>query len=516
MNMKRLNVVCMLLISLLILSGCQLLNQDPDIQVYEHFALEYEVNSKEPDWLSAIKVSDKEDGDLDTSLVDVDATDVDMSKLGSYQVSYSVKDSKGSKSVKKIDIKIVDREKPVIKLQGDDHIRVMIDFEFKDPGVLVTDNHDEDLADLVKVTSDLDITKIGTYKISYNVTDSSGNEAEEVVRTITVVDDISSFINDDLEKVIRFYLEKPEGKLTKMDCAKIINLIAINSELTSLDGIQYLTNLKTLDLSNNQIADLSPLAKLANLEKLNLTNNLVTDLTPVSKLTTLKWLSIQYNDVTDVSPLKNLTSLYHLNLANNEIFDISQLNKLNKLEVFRLEYNNIDNIGIIKSLHLNGAFRSEASKVFFFSNPVDVTTGNDSYQAIMYFVDHGIPFQHSAYVNPRDYTETYNSALSLTIASRTTGYIGFETDVDWYRLYKSDETKLQLYFTKNEMLNVEVYQINPVTEELVLVPTTTLDLVSNSVLDLPNEMGIYLMKVNMKQPTINFTYNLEVKQQAEN
>lgn len=51
--------------------------------------------------------------------------------------------------------------------------------------------------------------------------------------------------------------------------------------IRNLEGLQYATNLKSLDLSGNQITDLKPLAGLTNLTYLDLSDNQITDIGPL-------------------------------------------------------------------------------------------------------------------------------------------------------------------------------------------------------------------------------------------
>lgn len=86
----------------------------------------------------------------------------------------------------------VDNTKPIITLNGDSEIFVEFGTEYEELGAKVTDNVDEDLEAII--TSDLDLTKLGTYTIKYNVPDTAGNIADEVTRTVNVVDSTEPII----------------------------------------------------------------------------------------------------------------------------------------------------------------------------------------------------------------------------------------------------------------------------------------------------------------------------------
>jgi hypothetical protein len=80
-----------------------------------------------------------------------------------------------------------DKTKPVMSLIGPPVIHVdQCSGGYYDPGVLVTDNADTNLADSVKVTANVDQDKYGTYLVTYNVKDNAGNKADPVYRTVIV------------------------------------------------------------------------------------------------------------------------------------------------------------------------------------------------------------------------------------------------------------------------------------------------------------------------------------------
>ncbi|NER19022.1 immunoglobulin-like domain-containing protein, partial [Spongiivirga citrea] len=81
-----------------------------------------------------------------------------------------------------------DTEAPVITLNGDATIEVTQGETFTDPGATATDNVDGDISGNITVGGDtVDTGTVGTYTITYNVSDAAGNAATEVTRTVNVV-----------------------------------------------------------------------------------------------------------------------------------------------------------------------------------------------------------------------------------------------------------------------------------------------------------------------------------------
>ena len=60
--------------------------------------------------------------------------------------------------------------------------------EYTDAGATATDTVDGDLSDRIEFVNPLNNERTGTYTLTYNVTDTAGNDAEELVRKVTVED----------------------------------------------------------------------------------------------------------------------------------------------------------------------------------------------------------------------------------------------------------------------------------------------------------------------------------------
>ena len=116
---------------------------------------------------------------------------LNTSKIGEYDITYSLKNIK---KVRKI--KVVDR-KLYIALIGDREVFLNVGSEYKDAGYMVIDPVDgTSIKDKVKVNNNVDTTKVGTYEIKYSVTNSKGMNGS-VTRKITVIDsDFNLSINN--------------------------------------------------------------------------------------------------------------------------------------------------------------------------------------------------------------------------------------------------------------------------------------------------------------------------------
>ena len=81
---------------------------------------------------------------------------------------------------------VVDTEAPVITLIGESPVSIDQDATYIDQGATATDNIDGDITANITATSNVDTSTVGTYTVTYTVSDAAGNAATPVVRTITV------------------------------------------------------------------------------------------------------------------------------------------------------------------------------------------------------------------------------------------------------------------------------------------------------------------------------------------
>ena len=165
------------------------------------------------------------------------------------------------------------------------------------------------------------------------------------------------FADAKLERVVRLFLGRSRGRLTSEDVASLTKLSAINWNIHSLAGIEYLTALQWLDLYDNQIADITPLNQLTNLKTLELGHNQVVDITPLNQLTNLEMLSLSFNQIVDITPLSQLANLNRLHLPSNQIVDIAPLNQLTNLNRLHLSGNQVVDITPLNQLtNLEGLY----------------------------------------------------------------------------------------------------------------------------------------------------------------
>ena len=136
--------------------------------------------------------------------------------------------------------------------------------------------------------------------------------------------------------------------LDNLSSLEILNMYS--NQISDISGIENLINLKELDISSNQISDISTLENLVNLTSLKLNENDISDLSRLRNLTNLITLELGMNNIIDITSLENMTKLKYLSLMNNNISDISTLDKLVDLEALALNGNNVSNISSLEGL----------------------------------------------------------------------------------------------------------------------------------------------------------------------
>lgn len=168
----------------------------------------------------------------------------------------------------------------------------------------------------------------------------------------TVCDDAALSLNTALAEAIKASLSiTDEPRCAEL--AGLTGLIANNSGITNLDGLQYAHSLSTLNLYNNDVTDLEPLRGLQKLGLLDLGSNPhLTDLEPLRDLPALFYLGLNRSTgVTDLSPITGLDTLRQLHLAELPgITTVAPLSGLTGLTALNLSKSGLTDFDSLRSL----------------------------------------------------------------------------------------------------------------------------------------------------------------------
>lgn len=132
--------------------------------------------------------------------------------------------------------------------------------------------------------------------------------------------------------------------LTMLDCS--------NTNIKSLDGIQFLTGLRELDCSNNDnLNSLEYIAGLVNLESVNCGNTMVKSLAPLTYLKKLRKLDAHFCTINKLGTIGELKSLTYLDLSENQsLFSLEGVQKLTQLAEFNCSQTNISDLKPLENM----------------------------------------------------------------------------------------------------------------------------------------------------------------------
>lgn len=179
---------------------------------------------------------------------------------------------------------------------------------------------------------------------------------------------------DDVEIIDRLFLEWP----------------AEGEEIQSLEGIQALSGLVSLNLRGNSVSDLSPLTSLESLAVLDLQHNQVTDI-PSTGLESLSDLNLAGNQISDISALAEMTRMEYLNLSNNQVSDVSSLAELEYLAELALHGNTLTDVAPLVDL-------PQLYDLTLFDNPaLELCADSPARAAVDELMDLGVDILYQAY-----------------------------------------------------------------------------------------------------------------------
>ncbi len=116
----------------------------------------------------------------------IDSSAVDTNTEGNYTVTYNATDSAGNVAVevtRTVQVVLIDNIAPVITLSGDNPQIIELGQAYTELNA-----SSDDGSTVVIDSSAVDTNTEGNYSVTYNATDTAGNVAIEVIRTVQVVD----------------------------------------------------------------------------------------------------------------------------------------------------------------------------------------------------------------------------------------------------------------------------------------------------------------------------------------
>lgn len=133
--------------------------------------------------------NDNIDGNLSAQVIVSGSADTTV--IGEYTLRYNVSDAAGNAATEVLRTVFVvaepeDTTPPTLTLSGNSDITLTVGDTFSEPGYSATDNVDGDISSRVIITGSVNTNIAGDYALRYNVSDTAGNMATEVIRTVHV------------------------------------------------------------------------------------------------------------------------------------------------------------------------------------------------------------------------------------------------------------------------------------------------------------------------------------------
>ena len=145
---------------------------------------------------------DDYDGDISNNIITINTVDKDV--VGEYTITYNVSDANGNAAEEVTrTVNFVDTTVPLITLEGEATVTLEVGASYTDAGATANDNYDGDITETIVIVNNVDLAVVGTYAVTYNVSDANGNAGEEVTRTVIIDSSLST--EDNTMNIIKVY-----------------------------------------------------------------------------------------------------------------------------------------------------------------------------------------------------------------------------------------------------------------------------------------------------------------------
>ncbi|RDD45891.1 Centrosomal protein of 97 kDa [Trichoplax sp. H2] len=124
-----------------------------------------------------------------------------------------------------------------------------------------------------------------------------------------------------------------------------------NNQLSTLESLHPIINLRKLSVASNRLVKLSGIELHVQLRYLDLHNNSIFRINGLEGLTELEYLNLSNNNLTNVNNLFLNKNLRYIDLSQNDIEELPNLSKLEFLKVLFLQGNRISSLSKV-SIHL--------------------------------------------------------------------------------------------------------------------------------------------------------------------
>jgi hypothetical protein len=319
---------------------------------------------------SGATANDNADGDISADIII--SGNVVMDSVESYTLQYNVSDQSGNAATEVTKtVYVTDTTPPVITLTGGDTIIIYYGEPYAEAGASAFDNADGDLSSNIVISGSVDSSVVGSYAISYNVIDYSGNAASSLTRTVNVIDTMAPSITlVGADTVIVYYGESyTETGASASDNAdgNLSSNIVISGSVDSNIVGSYIIRYNVVDFSGNAAIEVNRIV------------NVVDTTPPVLTLIGSDTLSLFYNQPyiePGVIAIDNADG----NISTNIVISDSVIT--DSIGTYTLQYNVSDQSGnmateIYRAVHVN------TLPVDFESGPYNIENFGGGYLTII-------------------------------------------------------------------------------------------------------------------------------------
>lgn len=165
---------------------------------------------------------DNYDGDITDKII-VEKSQINENQI---EIKYIISDMSGNKTSKTRKVNLIDEVPPIITLNGDTDVSIIMGNQYKEQGAKATDEKNGDLTSKIQIENNVNTSKIGKYTVTYKVSDNSGNEAIKI-RNVSVVEKIEQpkpTTNENKEKSGVIYLTFDDGPSSSIT-PKILDIL---------------------------------------------------------------------------------------------------------------------------------------------------------------------------------------------------------------------------------------------------------------------------------------------------
>ncbi|SFB19686.1 MULTISPECIES: Ig-like domain-containing protein [unclassified Bacillus (in: firmicutes)] len=274
-----------------------------------------------------------------------------------------------------------------------------------------------------------------------------------------------------IEQKIREKISKPTGDITYNDLKKIVELDLSNLNISDIEVLKYMVNLKELKLDNNFIIDISPLQSLKRLVFLSMNNNPLND-------ASLDLLQRMFKNGVDIISNKlEFTSEPNNTLSEAKLLNVNEsilgslgyedvdYFKVNVTQEGLLKLNFVadDNIWWPRANIVNSAGESLGSSLNVMPGVYYIEVKKQEKIGKYSLTPQFIPFEH----NDTEENDRLDQAEEIGINTAKYGYLGsYFSDkndydnMDYFKIKVNEEGFLDLKLSSHDLWNTKVDIVN--------------------------------------------------------